>query len=417
MTTKPKKTKLQTEKLLDILIDEMDDSLWVGAMSGSSLQALEVDPINEEVRWGSIYWAKVARIDATLDAAFLDLDGDNQGILNASDFRKDKNTKADIPIGKLVKAGDFLLVQAKEGKLAASENVIFENKMPRMSMNISLQGRYLIYMPFETESRISRRIRDEKSRKQLRGMLEEMVDCKSCILRVAAQNTQTDMLMREHTILHTMWDQLSGFAKGDSAHLVMQGPGAVQRILSDMAIRTIDTIEVVTMEQFGETEEWCELFAPDLVTKIKPIELENPYDNLALFEYRDVLDQIDELFQPYKIMKSGATIIIQETSALVAVDVNRAAADGSIYKINKDAAIETARQIRLRNLGGIIMIDFLKMKKKSEKDKFIKELNEIFDTDPCTVQVHGLTNLGLLEITRQRRTPPLHDRFESAQMI
>lgn len=416
MTTKSKITKLPIDKPLDILIDEMDGSLWVGALSGSNLQALEVDPINEEVRWGSIYWAKVARIDATLDAAFLDLDGENQGILSASDIRKDKKVNADTPIGKLVKAGEFLLVQAKEGKLAPSDNVVFENKVPRLSMNISFQGRYLIYMPFENDSRISRRIRDEAARKQLAGMLKEMVDCKSCILRAAAQNTQTDMLIREHKILHTMWDQLSKYANGDEAHLVMLGPDAVQRTLSDMAIRTIDRIEVTTMEQFGDTEEWCELFAPDLVTKINPIELENPYDNLALFEERDVLDQIDELFQPYKIMKSGATVILQETSALVAVDVNRGAATGSVYSINKDAAIEVARQIRLRNLGGIIIIDFLKMKKKSEQGKFVKELTEIFDTDPCTVQVHGLTKLGLLEITRQRRTPPLHDRFESAQL-
>lgn len=408
--------KTNTDKPLDIFIDEMEGSLWVGAAAEGTLQALEVDPLNEEVRWGSIYWAKVARIDATMDAAFVDLDGENQGILHASDIYKKKKEKADTPIGKLVKAGDFLLVQAKEGKLAASENVVFENKTPRMSMNISLQGRYLIYMPFEEESRVSRRIRDENSRKQLMGMLEEMVDCKSCILRAAALNTQTDILMREHKILHTMWEQLQKHAKGKEPHLVMQGPDAIQRTISDMASRTIDRLEIVTMEQFGETEEWCELFAPDLVTKIKPIKLENPYDNLALFEYRDMLDEIDSLFQPYKIMKSGATIIIQETAALVAIDINRAAADGSNVTINKEAAVEVARQIRLRNLGGIIIIDFLKMK-KAEQNKFVKELNDIFDTDPCTVQIHGLTKLGLLEITRQRRTPPLHDRFESAQFM
>ncbi|MGE4313376.1 MAG: ribonuclease E/G [Pseudobdellovibrionaceae bacterium] len=405
---------------IDVLIDEMDGSLWVASLQGGKLQGLEIDPANEEVRWGSLYWARVIRVDATLDAAFVSLDGDNQGFLKSGDLHIVKGDKVlkggDEPITKLLKAGDFVLVQAKEGKLASREDGYIENKLPRVSMNISLPGRYIIFTPFEKENRISRRIREKGLRKELETMLTGMVGCHSCILRAAAANTQTDILAREHKILSSMWGQLKEHAKGNSPQLIMLGPDAVQRTLGDHAIHRVDTIEVVTLEQLSDTEEWCELFAPDLVTKITPVELDNPYDNLALFEHRDILDEIDGIFQPYAILKGGSTLILQQTAALTAVDVNRAADTESNLNINRKAAEEAARQIRLRNLGGIIMIDFINLKSAAEKKDLLKKLEEVFDEDPCTVQIHGFTKLGLIELSRERRTPPLDERYESAHI-
>lgn len=406
-----------SDKTLDILVDEMEGGLWAAAMADNKLHSLEVDPANEEVRWGSLYWAKVTRIDKTLNAAYLDLDGDNTGILNAGDVVKDDCiVKSDKSIGQLLSPGDFCFVQAKEGKLALKEGEAYEDKSPRLSMNIALQGRYIIYMPFQDEQRISRRIRDKKIRKQMTTMLESMGDCKSAILRASAMSAQTEILVREYKILDAMWESLKEHGGGDTPQLIMLGPDSLQRTLSNAAARIIDTIEVVTMEQFEEAEEWCDLFAPDLMTKIRPVELENPYDDLALFSYRDIFSEVDGLFQPYAILQGGGTIIIQETAALTAIDVNRAANTGSALHINRIAAKEIARQIRLRNLGGIIMIDFLRMKKQAEKKDLLKLFEEECLQDPCTVQVHGFTNLGLIEITRQRRTPSLGERFESTQI-
>ena len=406
---------------MDILIDEMDGSLWVASVDKNKIRGLEVDPVTEEVRWGSLYWAQVARIDAKLDAAFVSLDGDNQGILQSGDLRIKQDGEiykgGDLPIGKLVSPGDFILVQTKDGKLNhPAEDSAFDTKLPKVTMNIAIQGRYLIYTPFEEGNRISKRIRKAELRAQLQEMLEDLVGCDACILRAAAANTQTDIIKREHKLLGSMWEQLEKHAEGSKPQLIMLGPDAVQRTLSDMSSHHVDTIEIVTMDVMQEVEEWCELFAPEFVTKITPVELENPYDNLALYDYRDILDQIDLLFQPYAILEGGANIVIQQTAALTAIDVNRGADSDSILNINRKAAEEAARQIRIRNLGGIIMVDFLKMKSDAERKQLFKHLSEMCDNDPCTVQLHGFTKLGLMEMTRHQRTPSLSERFESSQI-
>jgi Rne/Rng family ribonuclease len=154
------------------------------------------------------------------------------------------------------------------------------------------------------------------------------------------------------------------------------------------------------------------VFAPDLVTKVTPVEVPEPDKGFALFEFHDIIGQIEDLFQPYDILKDGATVIIQETAAAIVIDVNSAADSRSKLAINTDAAKAIARHIRLRNLGGAIIVDFLKMNKEDEK-KLLKVLDEAFNQDPCTVQIHGFTKLGMLEATRQRRTPPLKERFDS----
>ncbi len=406
---------------MHILIDELNESLWVAAVEKNKIKDLEIDPFEEQVRSGSVYWARVLRVDKSMDAAFLQLDEDNQGILHNKDFFglgkkgelvKDGNTA----LGKKLKAGDMLAVQAKSGYLPRidSDNLAIEDKSVRVSMNITLPGRYLIYAPSMDENRISKRIKNKKQRKQLTQMLNDVEMIKGCILRSAAANTQTDMLIRESEVLKHIWEQLQDYLHGNDPFLVMEGPDAIRRMLSDQAAYQIDRIDVTTMDQFQEVEEWCEIYAPDLVTKIHPADLAKPDSDLALFDFYDLLDQIDMLFEPYVLLKLGANIIIQDTAALTAIDINRAGDKRGNLAINLDALDEIGRQIRLRNLGGIIMIDFLKMNKKIEKDTLLAAFDGIIAEDPCTVQNHGFTNLGLIELTRQRRTPPLQERLDLA---
>ena len=404
---------------MEILVDEMEGSLWVATVEKNILTGLEIDPVNEEVRWGSIYWAKVKKIDKALDAAFVDLDGDNTGILHNKDVRvtnkKGNITKGgDVAIGKLLRPGDMIAVQAKSGYLPRldSTDLTVEDKSATVSMDITLPGRHLILSPMMEENRISKRIHDKKQRKQLTKMLNNVENINGCILRASAANVQTDILIREGKILKEIWEQLQQFLQGNEVSTIMLGPDALQRTLSDQADKTIGSIDIVTMEQYQEVEEWCEIYAPDLVTKIKPVELPDQEADLGLFDFHDVLDPIEDLFQPYVLMKGGGNIIIQETAAMCVIDLNRGSDTRSGLTINLEAIKEVARQIRLRNLGGIIMVDFLKMKNKKERDTFMKALDEIVISDPCTVQIHGLTNLGLVEITRKRRTPPLQDKLE-----
>lgn len=404
---------------MDILIEELEESLWVAALKDGRLEGLEVDPATEEIRWGSIYWAKVKSINKALDAAFLDLDGFNTGILYNADTRsadKDgKITKGGAQtIGKTLKAGDMIAVQAKtayqpkDDDTDASE----ESKTPQMSMDITLPGRYLIFCAMMDCNRISQRIRDKSLRKQLRTMLEGMTEINGCILRAAAADTQGDVLIREGKILRAAWDEIQTYFEGKEPGLIALGPDAIQRTLSDHAAQQIDRMEVVTMDRFKEIEEWASIFAPDLVTKIEPIELSNATEDFALFHERDIIGQIEELFQSYSLLPCGGNIIIQTTAALTAIDINKGACKDSNLGVNIQAAKEIARQIRLRNTGGIIIVDFLKSHDKKDQGKLIAALEEAINEDPCTVQIHGLTNLGLIEITRKRRTPPLEERFQ-----
>lgn len=402
---------------MDIIIEELQGMLWVAAVERGVIESLEVDPVHERVRWGAIYWAKIDRIDKALDAAFLNLDGETTGILYARDVRtRDKKGNlvkgGNQPIGKLLTPGDYILVQAKQSYLEPEfeDNRRLEDKSPVVSMDVAIQGRYLIYTPLDDSNRISMRIRDKKLRKQLEDMIEGMSDVQGCILRASAANTQSDMLIREAKILKAIWDGLSEHAEGTEISLIMEGPDALQRALSDNADHQIRMIEVVIMEHFQSAEDWCELFAPDMLPKIKPVELKNATIDLALFEHYDLIKPISALFQPYVVLPGGGNVIIQNTSALTAIDVNRGADRNSNLNVNLEAASEIARHLRIRNLGGVIMIDFINMKDEKERKQLLTQFENLVNDDPCTIQIHGFTKLGLLELTRQRRTPTLYER-------
>lgn len=403
---------------MDILIEEYQENIWVAALEKGRLEGLEVDPPGEMVRWGSIYWARVTRIDAAQDAVFVDLDGDNQGILYNRDVRyHNKDGKAqkggDRAIGKVLHAGDMIAVQAKSTYIAPSDGHHWQNedKITQVSMDITLPGRYLIYGVMMQENQISSRVRGDKLRKQMQDMLDKLDDLKGFILRSAAADMQTEILRREANILKNIWLQIEQFFEGQETALIALGPDSIQRTLSDKATNPIDRIEVVTLDHFAQVEDWCSVFAPDLMTKITPLELDDAAQDLALFEYRDILGQVEALFHDYVLLPSGANIIIQDTAALTAIDVNSGGDKRSHLTINIDATKEIARQMRLRNLGGIVLVDFLKMNKKDEKT-LLGILKDQTFLDPCTVQIHGFTKLGLAEITRKRRTAPLIDRFE-----
>lgn len=408
--------------LLDILIEEYQSRIWAAALSNGRLEGLEVDPAHEAVRWGSIYWGKVTSVNTALDAVFVQLDEDYSGIL----YNKDVRVKAkdgsivkggEKAIGKVFKPGDMIAVQAKSAYLPRTLDFDLpaEQKSAQLSMDISIPGRHLIYCPLMPGNQISQRIRKKELRAALTEMLGALEGMEGFILRSSGADIQTDILVREAKILRNIWTELQNYFEGNEPALIMLGPDSIQRILSDKAVEKIGRIEVVTMDHYKQVEEWCSVFAPDLVPRVTPIELKNATKDLALFEYRDVLGPIEALFHDYAVLKAGGNLIIQETAALTAVDVNKGADKRSHLAVNVDAAAEIARQVRLRNLGGIIIIDFLKMKTRKEQDELVKALEKAFDGDPCTVQIHGLTGLGLMEITRKRRTPTLYERVEGIE--
>jgi len=407
---------------LTILIEELDGSLWVAAIDpAKKLQGLEVDPMAEEVRWGSIYWGRVETIDPALDAAFISLDGEQVGLLHNRDVRikgpDGTFTRGGaVAIGKVLQPGQGVLVQAKAGSLPTKDPRDMRpfEKNPVLTMAVALPGRYLIHTPFDEENRVSVRIRDKKLRAGLQAMVDALDPREGYILRSSAAGVKTDLLIREGKVLRALWQQILPHAAGDTPRLIMLGPDAISRTLSDHSDKYIERIEVVTMTHYDAAAEWCEVYAPDLMTRIKPMELKGAEDDWSLFDHYDIISAIEDLFDPYVVMNDGGSIIIQETAALTAIDINRGADRRPVYALNRDAAFEVARQLRIRNLGGAIVIDFLKMPKETDRKKLIADMQKAVDGDPCTIQIHGFTKLGMLEMTRNRRTPPLQDRFKVA---
>lgn len=402
---------------MDILIEDLEGSLWAVALDKKNkIQGMEIDPFAEIIRWGSIYIGTVNRIDKAMNAAYVDLGFGFQGIL----YRKDVRIDGAMPdkgksIGQILRPGQPIMVQVKSphnpaGMSDDQDGASDNGKVSRLSMDIALAGRYMIYTPFSSENRVSKRIEDKSLRKTLKAMLNNIDDINGCILRSSAANCQTDVLKREGKILKAIWESLLEYKDESEPTLLMFGPGAMQRTLSDLSDRTIDKILVATEDILEETEEWCDLFAPDLMTKIELRATENTRSGMGLFEIHDLIGQFESLFQPVIPLPSGGIIVMEETTAMTVVDVNSAISTSKL-QTNLDAATEIARQLRVRNLGGIIMVDFITMKTKKDNDRIIEALDKAFANDICTVKCHGVTELGIFEISRQRRTPTLKEKI------
>jgi ribonuclease G len=395
---------------LDILVEDLSGSLWVAAIQKNTITALEIDPDIELIRWGSVYQAKVMRIDASLNAAFVDLGHEMVGMLPASEI---PTLKKGEKISKALRNGQYVLVQVKTPQQPEdAENA--NTKASKVSMDIALQGRFLIYTPLSPGNRVSRRIRDTHVRKQLLAMVKDIKEVNGCILRASAVNTQTDILMREAKIQKAIWESLLEFTKDQEAALLMLGPDALQRVLADFATSQIASIQIADDERLEEADNWCDLYAPEIMSKIESRKITGTRQGMGLLESHDLLGQIEGLLRPYVILPSGGTLIIQETALGTMIDVNSGAAR-NIANVNNEAAAEIARQIRLRNIGGIILVDFAGTQSTDEQKRLSIALHKAFDDDPCTVELHGITKLGLYEISRHRRTPTLMDRVTLLQ--
>ncbi len=407
---------------MDILIEEFDGALWTVATEKNKITGIEIDSPDERVRWGDIFLAQVKTIDSARDAAFLDLDGENTGILFNKHVRlpgPDGTTikGGDVSIGKLISPGQVLLVQAKTGIIPSASANEYETKIPELSMDISLQGRYLIYCPMMKENRLSQRITNPKLRKQITAMMDKLNDMGGCILRASAAYTQSEILSIEAKTLKKIWHSIQEKIDQGQTGFLHPGLNALQRILSDQALEQINRIEVVILDHYKSAEDWCIEFAPDLITKITPVELSDGEQDLALLHERDVMEKIGALLKPYATLPGGGNIIIQETSALTAIDVNKGNDKNAHISTNQEAVREAIRQIILRNLGGTIIVDCINTKNKKEKDTLIKLAKSEAEKDSCTLQIHGFTATGLLEISRARRTPPLALRIDPNEVF
>lgn len=286
-----------------------------------------------------------------------------------------------------------------------------KNKAPRVSPRISLPGRWLVLVPYSTETGVSRRIMDNSERKRLKGIAESL-KCElpgfGIIIRTAAENIAEELLRADAKSLLDLWQEI--YAKAEAATgpcLLYRDTGALGRVLRDEVTGKVDEIIIDAADKYESTKSFTERFFPEqpnvqLYTGITPI-----------FEYFGIEAEITRALERKVWLKSGAYLVIDQTEALTVIDVNTgkftSAPDirHTVLMTNLEAADEIVRQLRLRSLGGIVVVDFIDMENEDDRQELLSHFESILSHDRLKARVFSITQLGLVELTRKRERPDL----------
>ena len=374
-----------TKKIVANLIDPEEIRIAILDERGK-LYDFFVERMLEHQRTGEIYKARVDSVLPGMHSAFLNLGDGRNGFLYLDDVH-----------GIDVKPGIEMLVQvvknARKGKGA------------RVSPRISLAGRYMVLIPDGHETGVSKRIEDNDERARLRSISKEIrPDGFGIIIRTVAESCDKESLENDVQDLLAQWETIKHNAEKNGAPcLIHKDLGLLERVLRDDLTEDIDEIVVDTEEDRDNIQSFADRFFPG-----KNIEINFYKGKTPIFDVYNIENQLLELQDRKVWLSSGAYLVIDQTEALTVIDVNTGKFVGSknlndtIFKTNMEAAEEIARQLRLRAIGGIIVVDFIDMDTEESNHELIHELQELFRNDRCKARVYGVTGLGLVEITRKR---------------
>lgn len=396
----------------EILINVTPQETRVAIVENGSLQEVSIERRRNRGIVGNIYKGKVNRVLPGMEAAFVDIGLERSGFLHVSDFEilNEKNGECRIeaepddprpmpPINELLHEGQTLLVQVVKDPIGT--------KGARLTTSISVPSRYLVYMPNASMIGISVKIEEEEERERLRSLLSTvMIENRTggCIVRTAAEGVEDAELNRDIKFLCTLWDSLLEQSKTAKPGTVLHEdlPLAI-RTLRDMVSNQTDLVRVDSRETHQKLVKFANKYIPDLPCKIEHYPGDRP-----LFDLYNVDDEIQRALGRKVELKSGGYLIIDQTEAMTTIDINTGAFVGhhnleeTIFKTNMEAAQAIARQLRLRNLGGIIIIDFIDMLQDDHKRQVLKTLEKHLDRDHAKTQICDVSPLGLVEMTRKR---------------
>ncbi len=306
-------------------------------------------------------------------------------------------------ISTLIKKGDTLLVQVTKEPIST--------KGSRVTAQISLAGRFLVYMPYASKVGVSRKIESREERVKLREMVGRYLpkDSGGMIVRTVAEGTTEDHFKREVESLLGLWKKINKKTRFVRAPALVQRETSLTRgIIRDLFSAKVDSLWCDSKELHHEIEQYLEQVDPELMDRVKLYQESQP-----LFEKFDIEREIRDLFKARCDLPNGGSIVIQPTEALVSIDVNTGRYTGkkdpekTILRTNLEAAREIARQLRLRDIGGIIVCDFIDMETRSNKERVLQELRLHLVRDRARTKAHAVSDLGLIEMTRQRVRPSL----------
>ncbi len=339
---------------------------------------------------GSIFKGRIKRLARSLDGAFIDIGLDREAYLPLKNYSGDEEN---CPVPEV---GEELLVQVRREPI--------EEKGAKVTCRVSLPGRYLVYLPNSRGVFVSSKIEDERKREFFLNLFKRILNNEGVIVRTSAVRATEEELAEDLEKLREKWREILEKASKVRAGLVYEEVPLFMQTVRD---RWQDIKEIVV----DDRDLWTDLLAflegefPQLVERVRYVK------NMSVFFKRYNLDRVlTKLFARYIWLKSGGYIVIEETEAMTVIDVNSGAGCGesleeNALRTNLEAAEEIARQIKLRDIGGIVIIDFIDMKDKKGKEILVRKMRELFADEGSRVHIYGITQLGLLEMTRKKETP------------
>lgn len=391
----------------DILINITPFETRVAIIGQGVAQEIHIERSIQRGHVGNLYLGKVARVLPGMQSAFVDIGQDKAAFIHVSDLHQnrthpatgDKQTISNTPIEKLLFEGQPLLVQVIKDPIGT--------KGARLSTHISIAGRLLVYLPHDPHIGISQRIGDEAERELLRERITNLRPAKETggfIVRTQAECASDDEFLADINYLRTLWVNIQKKITSEPAPSVVYTELTLaQRVLRDMVKPHTGTISVDSRSVTKQLIAWAKKYSPQITKQIK-----HYGGNRPIFDMANVDEEISGALARRVDLKSGGYLIIDQTEALTTVDVNTGGYvggrnfDDTIFKTNLEAAVAIARQLRLRNLGGIIVLDFIDMEDESHKQAVLDELNKALSLDRTRTTVSGFSSLGLVEMTRKR---------------
>jgi ribonuclease G len=390
----------------DILINWAPQETRVAVIEQGAVQELHVERSLERGLVGNIYLGKVARVLPGMQSAFIDIGLERAGFLHVGDLLSSISSRhaegdagpgeAGLPIEKQIFEGQTLMVQVLKDPIGT--------KGARLSAQVSIAGRLLVYLPQDRHIGVSQKIAPQQ-REQLRQRLQALAgDAGGFILRTNAEEAGDQELAEDVAYLSKTWARIREKAvRMPPASLLYQDLTLMQRVLRDIASPVTQSIRIDSREQHQALRDFAQAFMPDMVAKIGLYTGERP-----IFDLHNVDEEIGRALARRVDLKSGGYLIIDQTEALTTIDVNTGGYVGArnfedtIFKTNLESAQAIARQLRLRNLGGIMVVDFIDMVRQEHRDAVLEELKKQLGRDRVKTTVNGFSALGLLEMTRKR---------------
>ncbi len=385
----------------EVLINVTPQETRVAMLVSGSVQELLIERTATLGLVGNIYMGRVTRVLPGMQSAFVEIGLERAAFLHVADIFEHRRPggEPDQPIEKLLAEGQSLLVQVSKDQIGT--------KGARLSTQISLAGRMLVYLPHDPHIGISQRIEDENGRQVLRNKVKDLLppdETGGFIIRTLAESATGEELAADIAYLRHLWRDIRERALGaEPPRLLYQDLSLAQRVLRDMVSADTARVLVDSRENFQKLTAFAESYTPALCAKLEHYTGERP-----LFDLYNVEPEIEKALSRRVELKSGGYLIIDQTEAMTTIDVNTGGYVGSrnldetIFKTNLEAAQAIARQLRLRNLGGIIIIDFIDMTSEEHRAAVLEEFRRALARDRTRMTVNGFTQLGLVEMTRKR---------------